>query len=113
MLRAYYDTQLLVAESQGKIANDFRVFFMGHKGSIEARYTTNKSILAETLLTEMRQAYLRAEPYLDQIQKQDDPVVKQKQQVHNIIESTTPEQLGHVLEMLQRIGKTTKSVQVV
>lgn len=42
VLRAYFDTQLLVAESQGKIAHDFRVFFMGHKGSIEARYTTNK-----------------------------------------------------------------------
>ena len=42
VLRSYFDTQLLLAESHGKIAHDFRVFFMGHKGSIEARYTTNR-----------------------------------------------------------------------
>ena len=42
VLRAYFDTELLIAESKGKIAHDFRVFFMGHKGSMEARYTTNK-----------------------------------------------------------------------
>ena len=38
VLRAYFDTQLLIAESKGKMAHDFRVFFMGHKGSMEARY---------------------------------------------------------------------------
>jgi hypothetical protein len=29
ILRAYFDTQLLIAESRGKIAHDFRVFFIG------------------------------------------------------------------------------------
>jgi integrase len=38
VLRSYFDTNLLLAESHGKIAHDFRVFFMGHKGSMEARY---------------------------------------------------------------------------
>jgi len=42
VLRAYFDTQMLLAESHGKIAHPYRVFFMGHKGDIEARYTTNK-----------------------------------------------------------------------
>ena len=51
VLRAFFDTQLLIAESRGKIAHDFRVFFMGHKGSIEAKYTTNKSILPKTTAT--------------------------------------------------------------
>ena len=32
ILRAYFDTELLVAESRGMMAHDFRVFFMGHKG---------------------------------------------------------------------------------
>ena len=49
VLRAYFDTQLLIAESKGKIAHDFRVFFMGHKGSMESRYTTNKGVLPEVL----------------------------------------------------------------
>ncbi|MDI1495879.1 MAG: hypothetical protein K8823_1187 [Cenarchaeum symbiont of Oopsacas minuta] len=44
-MRAYFDTQLLIAESKGKIAHDIRAFFMGHSGNIEARYTTNKGIL--------------------------------------------------------------------
>jgi hypothetical protein len=65
VFRAYFDTQLLVAESRGKIAHDFRAFFMGHKGSIEAKYTTNKGILPEALVIEMREAYKRSEELLD------------------------------------------------
>lgn len=65
VLRAYFDTQLLIAESRGKIAHDFRVFFMGHKGSIEAKYTTNKGILPDALIKEMRNAYSRSEEFLD------------------------------------------------
>jgi hypothetical protein len=57
VLRAFFDTQLLIAESRGKIAHDFRVFFMGHTGSIEAKYTTNKSILPKLLTDEMREAF--------------------------------------------------------
>jgi hypothetical protein len=65
VLRAYFDTQLLIAESRGKIAHDFRVFFMGHKGSMESRYTTNKGILPDALITEMKNAFLRSEEFLD------------------------------------------------
>ena len=65
VLRAFFDTQLLIAESRGKIAHDFRVFFMGHTGSIEARYTTNKSILPKLLEDEMREAFRRSEEFLD------------------------------------------------
>ncbi len=64
VLRAYFDTQLLLAESKGKIAHDYRVFWMGHKGSMEARYTTNKGRLPESLLDDMRESYRRAEPFL-------------------------------------------------
>ena len=65
VLRAYFDTQLLMAESRGKIAHDFRVFFMGHKGSMEAKYTTNKGMLPVALVEEMRQAFMRSEELLD------------------------------------------------
>lgn len=64
VLRAYFDTQLLMAESRGKLAHDYRVFWMGHKGSMEARYTTNKGRLSEELLEDMRAAYKRCEPVL-------------------------------------------------
>jgi hypothetical protein len=65
VLRAYFDTQLLIAESRGRIAHDFRVFFMGHKGSMESRYTTNKGILPDALIAEMKNAFLRSEEFLD------------------------------------------------
>ena len=64
VLRAYFDTQLLLAESKGKLAHDYRVFWMGHKGSMEARYTTNKGRLPTDLLDDMRVAYSRCEPFL-------------------------------------------------
>jgi hypothetical protein len=64
VLRAYFDTQLLLAESKGKVAHDYRVFWMGHKGSMEARYTTNKGRLPETLIDDMREAYHRCESFL-------------------------------------------------
>jgi hypothetical protein len=70
VLRSYFDTQLLLAESHGKISHPYRVFFMGHKGDIEARYTTNKGILPIDLIEDMRQAYLRSEPYLCTVQQE-------------------------------------------
>jgi len=45
VLRAYFDTQLFIVESKSKMAHDFRVFFMWHKGSTKARYATNKGVL--------------------------------------------------------------------
>ena len=65
VLRAFFDTQLLIAESRGKIAHDFRVFFMGHSGSIEAKYTTNKNILPKILMDEMRDAFQKSQEFLD------------------------------------------------
>ena len=64
VLRAYFDTQPLLAESKGKVAHDYRVFWMGHKGSMEARYTTNKGRLPQALVSDMREAYSRCELFL-------------------------------------------------
>jgi hypothetical protein len=79
VLRAYFDTQLLMAESRGKIAHDFRVFFMGHKGSMEAKYTTNKGMLPVELIEEMKQAFRRSEEFLD-LEIRTEPKEKTQQQ---------------------------------
>ena len=63
VLRAYFDTMLLIAESQGKITHAYRQFFMGHTGDIEARYTTNKGRLPESMIEDMREAYRRSQSY--------------------------------------------------
>ena len=64
VLRGYFDTQLLLAESKGLVAHDYRVFWMGHTGSMEARYTTNKNRLPADMIEDMREAYKRCEKYL-------------------------------------------------
>jgi len=69
VLRAYFDTQLLLAESHGKITHPYRGFFMGHTGDIESRYTTNKGVLPVSLVKDMRQAFIRCEPYLCTVQE--------------------------------------------
>ncbi|QLH07184.1 hypothetical protein [Nitrosopumilus ureiphilus] len=51
---------------------------MGHKGTIEAKYTTNKGILPEVLVTEMRNAFKRCEELLDLELIQEDPNGKTK-----------------------------------
>ncbi|MCI4327204.1 MAG: site-specific integrase [Thermoplasmata archaeon] len=71
VLRHYFDTQLLTAESKGKVAHDFRVYWMGHTGSIDARYTTNKRQLPKAFIEEMRTAYKRCEPFLSTIPTKD------------------------------------------
>jgi integrase len=65
VLRAYFDTQLLLAESKGRMTHAYRAFFMGHVGDIEARYTTNKSRLPPDLVEDMRDAYRRSLPFLE------------------------------------------------
>ena len=67
VLRAYFDTQLMLAESKGLVLRDYRQFWMGHKGDIENRYTTNKCRLPENVIEDMREAYKRSQEYLQTI----------------------------------------------
>ena len=64
VLRAYFDTQLLMAESNGCMTHAYRQFFMGHTGDMEARYTTNKGRLTEQMIEDMRGAFARSEVFL-------------------------------------------------
>jgi len=65
VLRAYFATQMLIAESHGRVSHPYRMFFMGHKGDIEARYTTNKGRLPENLIEDMRMAFQNSAEYLE------------------------------------------------
>lgn len=98
VLRAYFDTQLLIAESRGRMIHDFRVFFMGHSGTMESRYTTNKGVLPVVLVNEMSDAFARSEEYLDQAGTASSP--SQKHQVQRMIERATPGQIEHILSIL-------------
>lgn len=72
VLRAYCDTQLLLAESKGKMNHAYRQFFMGHKGDIEARYTVNKGRLTKEMIEDMRGAYRKSQQFLQTINTQKD-----------------------------------------
>ncbi len=79
VLRAYFDTNLLIAENRGKIAHAIRQFLMGHKGDMEAKYTTNKQTLPDALLKEIDMAYLQSLPYL--LQEEQQPNEKSKKEM--------------------------------
>ena len=64
VLRAYCDTGMIIAESKGLISHPYLQFLMGHKGDIEARYSTNKGRLPPSMIEEMRDAYKKCEPLL-------------------------------------------------
>jgi len=63
-LRTRFDTQLMLAESHGRMLRDYRVFFMGHKGDMEHRYTVNRRNLPYEVLEDMREAFERSQRYL-------------------------------------------------
>ena len=64
VLRAYFATALDNAENKGLISHPWRMFFMGHKGDIEARYSTNKR-LPPDMIEEMRSAYTKAAKFFE------------------------------------------------
>jgi hypothetical protein len=67
VLGSYFDTQLMLAESRGLVLRDYRQFWMGHKGDIENRHTTNKCRLPESVIEDMREAYRRSQEHVQTI----------------------------------------------
>lgn len=65
VLRSYFDTQLMLAESKGLILRDYRSFFMGHVGDIEHTYTVNKNKIPEATLENMRESYEKSLKFLE------------------------------------------------
>jgi len=70
VLRAYAETQLIIAESKGKISHPYLQFIAGHKGDIEARYSTNKGILPPDMIEDMRKCYKSCEAFLGTTSRQ-------------------------------------------
>ena len=64
VLRAYFATALDIAESKGLISHPWRMFIMGHKGDIEARYSTNKK-LPPDMIEEMRESYKKCTKFFE------------------------------------------------
>jgi len=64
VLRSYFDTQMMLAESRGLVIRDYRVFWMGHVGDIEQKYTLAKGRLPEDVVEDMRESYRRAQEFL-------------------------------------------------
>lgn len=65
VFRHYFDTQLLLAKSKKLVVEDYRVFWMGHKGNIENHYTTNKNTLPEEIVEDMRESYSKCLQFLE------------------------------------------------
>ncbi len=122
VLRAYADTQMLLAESKGEIAHNYRAFFMGHKGTIEARYTTNKGRLPATLVDDMREAYRRCSAFLETSRTGDDRAERTAAVLRALLRvagyadaelvgmdlgSMTPEQIGALIDRRPMVGTKT------
>ena len=65
VLRKYFDTQLLQAESKTGLKRDYRVFWMGHIGDMEHEYTLNHGILPDAVIEDMRGQYAKASKFLE------------------------------------------------
>ncbi|MCL4314368.1 MAG: site-specific integrase [Candidatus Thermoplasmatota archaeon] len=65
VLRAYFDSRLLLAQDERLIPRDYRSFFMGHVGDIEHRYTVNKGRLPDDMIESMRSAYDKSTKFLE------------------------------------------------
>jgi hypothetical protein len=81
VLRAYAETQLIIAESKGKISHPYLQFIAGHKGDIEARYSTNKGKLPPDMIEDMRAQYKACEPFLGTTSKLEESAVVKEAQI--------------------------------
>jgi hypothetical protein len=79
VLRCYAETQLIIAESKGKISHPYLQFIAGHVGDIESQYSTNKARLPPDMIEDMRQSYAACEPFLSTVTQplEQDSIVKQ------------------------------------
>jgi len=64
VLRRFFSFRLWMAVSDGILDKNYRIFWMGQKGSIAARYSSNKAELPDDLIENMRAAYKRSRKYL-------------------------------------------------
>ena len=78
---------------------------------MSARYSTNKKLLPEALISEMKESFKRCQELLDLEEYNEDPTLKQKQDIQDSIAKATPQELGQMLEMIHQmnIGKMAQA----
>ena len=58
VLRAYFDSQMLLAENRVKSLRHIKLLDKGHSGDVEeARYTTRKGCLPDQMIEDMRKRF--------------------------------------------------------
>lgn len=100
-MRAYFDTMMMLSESRGLVLRDYRAFWMGHKGDIEARYTVNKGLLPDAVLEDMRRMFRDSEEYLTTRKARDVEDVRKKQFLLTA-EMLFPDKLEEIRNILGR-----------
>lgn len=114
VLRSYFDTQLMLAESKGLVLRDYRQFWMGHKGDIENRYTTNKQRLPESVVEDMRAAYTRSQEFLQTTKQERMPVEElRKKQVMDMVKvlGFSEDKIKKVEEALAKYENTDEALE--
>ncbi len=109
VMRAYFSTGLDIAESKGVISHPWRQFIMGHKGDIEARYSTNKGRLPPDMIESMRSSYKKCMQFIEtRVQEAGENEMKDflKRQVLLALEYTDEE-----ISKVQLEGMTDKDFQ--
>jgi hypothetical protein len=81
VLRAYAETQLIIAESKGRISHPYLQFIAGHKGDIESRYSTNKGKLPPDMIEDIRAQYKACEPFLSTTTELEQSAVVKEAQI--------------------------------
>jgi hypothetical protein len=65
VLRRYSEVMTMLAENDGIMIHEWRQYFHGHKGDMDATYTVEKGLPAAYVIEKMRESYLKAsEKYL-------------------------------------------------
>ena len=109
VLRAYAETQLIIAESKGKISHPYLQFIAGHKGDIESRYSTNKGILPEEMVEGMRKSIQACEPFLGTAAQEMDQSMVVKEAKIEALKSIAKSLLG--MDLLEVKVAKEKEIQ--
>lgn len=93
VLRSYCAIAFDIAEARGFLSHPWRQFFMGHKGDIEARYSTMKQ-LPQQMIEEMRASYGKCEPLLSTVVQAADQLSTVKEAKIEALKSLAKSLLG-------------------
>lgn len=96
--RSFFDTNLLIAESRGKVPQHYRITWMGHKAGLgaEGRYTTHRNAWPETLIEDMRAKFRDAEAFL--VTTQSSPIDLERIERLEAAQAEYEARLEHLLE---------------